>query len=173
MSEAIVTGYRKGSINPSVTLTNPGKNASAVALDASNNLYVAWYSLSAYTVEVDEYAPGSTSGTNLGLAIPAPSFPLYTMAFDRSGNLVVWYEFIDHSINYVATFPPGATKPSRIVKGGSLLDLASGIAFPRATDRIYLAAINVNEGDVLMYPSGLPVDVIGVSAAGVALSRGT
>jgi hypothetical protein len=169
-----VTEYPSGSTYPSLTITNVGQNAVAVALDASNNLYVAWYSFYTGGVEVDKYAPGTTTGTNLALDLPTPSFPVYSLAFDHRGNLVLWYEDLYHETKYLATFPPGATEPSVTVPGGSFLDIISGIAFPRSHRSIYVAAVNVNEGDELEYPRALPRDVIGLDfATGVALSPGT
>lgn len=172
--QGTVTEYPAGSTYPSLTITNSGQNAVATALDPSNNLYVAWYSFYTGGVEVDEYAPGSTSGTNLGLDLPAPSFPVYSLAFDHHGNLVLWYEDLYHQTKYLATFPPGATEPSTTVPGGSFLSIVTGIAFPKSHKSIYIAAVNVNEGDELTYPRGLPLDVIGLNfATGVALSPGT
>jgi len=169
-----VTEYAPGSTNPKSTITNPSMSAVAVALDASNNLYVAWYGLSSGAVAIYKYPPGSTSGTNIGLDLPVPSFPVYALAFDHAGNLLLWYETLDHATKYLATFAPGATEPSRTVAGGSLLDIVSGIAVPKSTGTLYLAALNVNEGSQLSYPKGLPLDVIGLNlAAGIALSPGT
>jgi sugar lactone lactonase YvrE len=169
-----ITEYKPRSTAPNLTITNPGESPVSVALDARNNLYVGWYSLSTESVEVDEYVPGSTTGTNLKLDLPAPSFPVYSIAFDHAGNLVLWYEDANHATKYLATFAPGSTKPSRTIPGGSFLDVVSGIAFPRSSKRVYVAAINVNEGDELAYPSGLPLDVIGLNHAwGVSLSPDT
>ena len=169
-----VTEYPAGNTYPSLTITNAGQNAVAAALDSANNLYVAWYSFYTGGVEVDKYAPGSTNGTNLGLDLPAPSFPVYALAFDHHGNLVLWYEDLYHQTKYLATFPPGATEPSATLPGGSFLDIVTGIAFPKSHKAIYVATPNVNEGDELMYPRGIPLDVIGLdAAAGVALSPGT
>lgn len=169
-----VTEYTAGSLNPSTTLTVSGQNAVAVALDASNNLYVSWYSQSSGAASVYKYAPGSSTGTNLGLNLPAGSFPIYGLAFDHSGNLVMWYESLDHSIGYLAAFAPGQTQPSITLQGGSFLDTVAGIAFPRDTHEIYLANINRNTGVRLTYPRGIPLDVFGnAQAAGVALSPGT
>jgi hypothetical protein len=169
-----VTEYPSGSTTPNLTITNPGQNAVAVALDKNNNLYVAWYSFNTGGVEVDKYAPGSTNGTNLGLDLPAPSFPVYSMDFDHHGNLALWYEDLYHASKYLATFPPGSTEPSHTVAGGSFLSNVSGIRFPHKANAIYVASVNVNEGDELTYPDGLPLDIIGLNhATGIALSPGT
>ena len=170
-NDGSVTEYPAGSVNPSTTLTLPGENAVSVALDASNNLYVAWFSLTTYASSVYKYAPGSSTGTNLGLDLPAGSFPTYGMAFDHSGNLVLWYESLDHSINYLAAFPPGAIEPTIKLQGGSFLNNVVGIAFPKTTaSETYLGSVNRNLGVRLTYPKGIPLDVIGAQATGVALS---
>jgi hypothetical protein len=79
----------------------------------------------------------------------------------------------DHSINYLAAFAPGAQEPAIKLKGGSFLDGVAGIAFPRSPAEIYLGVLNKNMGDKLLYPHGIPLDAIGASATGVALSPGT
>jgi hypothetical protein len=169
-----VTEYPAGSTYPNLTITNGSQNAVATVLDKANNLYVACYSFSTSGVEVDKYAPGSTNGTNLALDLPAPSYPVYSLAFDHHGNLVLWYEDLYQQTKYLATFPPGATEPSATLPGGSFLDIVTGIAFPKSRKAVYLASGNVNEGDELVYPRGTPLDVIGLdAAAGVAVSPGT
>jgi hypothetical protein len=77
-------------------------------------------------------------------------------------------------VKYLAVFPPGATEPQRPFQGGSLLSNVTGIAYPRSTKHVYVAAVNVNEGDELTYPRGTPLDIIGLDlASGIALSPGT
>ena len=169
-----VTEYPAGSTTPSLNFTNNGMYATAVALDASNNLYVAWFQFGTYVSEIDEYAPGSTVGTNLNLNLPTYSFPIYAMAFDHHGNLVLWNETLDHNTKYLMTFAPGATEPSHSLPGGSFLDIVTGIAFPRSKTQAFISAVNVNEGTLITYPKGLPLDVFGSSLPwGIALSPGT
>ena len=169
-----VTEYAPGSTTPKLTITNSGLFAFSVAIDKSNDLYVCWYNLSSTTESIYEYPPGSGSGTPLNLDLPSPSFPSYAMRVDHAGNLVVWYESYDHSVKYLATFPPGATEPSRKVLGGSLLTIVTGIAFPRAHNAVYLSTVNTNEGDKLSYPRLVPLDMIQLdNATGNALSPGT
>jgi hypothetical protein len=169
-----VTEYAPGSTTPKLTITNSGLFAFSVAIDKSNNLYVCWYNLSSTTESIYEYPPGSSSGTPLNLDLPAPAFPSYAMRIDHAGNLVLWYESYDHSVKYLATFPPGATEPSRKVLGGSLLTIVTGIAFPRAPGAVYLSTVNTNEGDKLSYPGLVPLDMILLgNATGNALSPGS
>jgi sugar lactone lactonase YvrE len=169
-----VTEYAPGSTMPKLTITNAGLYAFAVGIDKKNNLYVCWYDLSATREYIYEYAPGSSSGTPLNLDLPAPSFPAFSLAFDHAGNLVTWYESYDHSVKYLATFPPGATEPSRKEQGGSLLTIVSGITFPRMGGGVYLSSANTNEADKLVYGRLVPLDMILLDdATGNALSPGS
>jgi hypothetical protein len=168
-----VSEYPAGSTTPDRTLTNGGAFAISLALDASNNLYVGWWSYGTYAAQVLKYAPGSTNGTNLGLDLPPGSFPLYGLAIDHSGNLVLWYESLDHSIAYLAAFPPGATEPKYTIQGGSFMSNVFGIAFAKSGNP-YVVSPNKNLIVLWKYPKGIPLDVINLGAAsGVALSPGT
>ena len=87
-----ITVYPKGQTSPSLTIPY---FAEYLATDAHDNLYAAGSA-------VEEFAPGSTSGTNLGL----PPYP-GALEVDRSGNLIVLY---GSSVEY---FPAGQTTPSK------------------------------------------------------------
>jgi hypothetical protein len=73
-----VVAYARGGTNPSATysgLTFP----IAVALDASNNLYVT------YANGIEKFPSGSTHGTNLGISLPIAS----GISIDVQGDVVV------------------------------------------------------------------------------------
>jgi hypothetical protein len=168
-----VTEYAAGSTSPERTLTLSGYVATSLALDASGNLYVGWFGFSAFNVIVEEYAPGATTGTNLNLDLPSNSFPAYGLVVDPKGNLDVWYESLDHTVKYLAAFPPGATEPAFTIQGGSFLTNVFGMTFSRKGNA-YFATPNDNAVVDLRYPKGIPLDYIAVDAAsGIALSPGS
>jgi hypothetical protein len=170
-----VTEYPSGSTVPSQTLTLPGMAAVNVALDAPGNLYVSWYSLTSAYIQIEKYAPRSSTGTNLRLDLPAGSFPAYALAFDRDGNLALAYEPLTHAEpKYLGIFPPGATEPVRKIDESSLLDIVDGIAFPRDGDRFYVASTNCQLLMQLDYRRLMVRSVASVGGAtGLALSPGT
>lgn len=170
-----IAEYPSGSTTPNRTLTLAGEYAFAAALDASNNLYVSWFSLSSFAVEIYKYAPGSSTGTNLGLDLPSYVFPVFDLAFDHSGNLVLAVESLDHNPpKAIEMFPPGATEPSRTIDEGGLVDVVEGIAFPKNPRIFYVASANDHDWMKLTYRKGIPRDVVNVGVpAGLALSPGT
>ncbi|MEO6990351.1 MAG: hypothetical protein ABI346_00855 [Candidatus Baltobacteraceae bacterium] len=170
-----VTEYPPGSTIPSLTLTLPGLSAVNVALDGANDLYVSWFAKATSTIQVEKYAPGSSSGTNLRLDLPPGSFPAYAIAFDHAGNLVLPYENLSHGApKYIGVFPPGSTEPSLRIRDGSLLDVVAGIAFPRDSRLFYVAS----EGDQIWMRLTYPiVEIRSITSVGIprglALSPGT
>lgn len=168
-----VTEYPAGSTSPSATIAQAGMYAFAVGLDASNNLYVSWFDLSSFGIQIYKYAPGSTQGTNLNLNLPEYVYPVFGIAFDHAGDLVIAVESLDHNPpKYIEIFPPGATQPKKKINEGDLVDVVEGIAFPLKTSRLfYVASANYNDWMKLTYPRGLPRDVVDVTGpAGLALS---
>ena len=103
-----ITVYPKGQTSPSLTIPTPASPES-LATDAKDNLYAS------VGDEVEEFAPGSTSGVNLGL----PGYP-GALEVDRSGNLIVNY---GSAIDY---FPAGQTEPSKEIEvtAGSPFELS-------------------------------------------------
>ena len=144
-----------------------------LSFDSSGNLYVGWFGFSAFNVIIEEYAPGATTGTNLNLDLPSNSFPAYGLVVDPKGNLDVWYESLDHTVKYLAAFPPGTTEPGFTIQGGSFLTNVFGMTFSRKGNA-YFATPNDNAVVDLRYPKGVPLDYIAVDAAsGIALSPGS
>lgn len=86
-----ITVYPKGQTSPSLTIPY---SAEYLATDAQDNLYAAG-------TAVEEFAPGSTSGKDLGL----PHYP-GPLEVDKAGNLIVLY---GSTVEY---FPAGQTSPS-------------------------------------------------------------
>ncbi|HEX3368539.1 MAG TPA: hypothetical protein VHS56_03105, partial [Candidatus Cybelea sp.] len=87
-----ITVYPKGKTSPSLTIP---QFAEYLATDSQDNLYAAGSG-------VEEFAPGSTSGTDLGL----PPYP-GALEVDKEGNLIVLY---GAEIEY---FPKGTTQASK------------------------------------------------------------
>ena len=169
-----ISEYPSGSMTPNATILLANEYAFAVALDSSNALYVSWFSLSSFGVEIYKYpTEGSTNGANLNLDLPTYAFPAYALAFDHSGNLVVPYERLDHKPpKYLAIFPPGATEPKKKINMGGLMDVVMGLAFPTSGSKLfYVSTSNDHEWVQLTYPKAIPRDVVNVgSPAGLALS---
>jgi hypothetical protein len=174
-----VSVYPPGSTNPSLTLTLDQYYAVGVATDSANNLYVLWFQLSSYTAAVYKYAPGSSSGTNLQLALPIGMFPGNQIAFDGSGNLVLTYEDAKPQFRqHIVAFPPGTKRPIRKVDLGSLGNYGTGFAFSQSSDFLYIALANANVWVRLTYPKDpqaevLPRDLVNIQGNGLALSPGT
>jgi hypothetical protein len=103
-----ITVYPKGQTSPSLTIPTPG-SAESLATDAKDNLYASVGN------EVEEFAPGSSTGVNLGL----PAYP-GALEVDHSGNLIVNY---GGAIDY---FPAGQTEPSKEIEvtAGSPFELS-------------------------------------------------
>ena len=89
-----ITVYPKGETSPSLTI--PATSPEYLATDSQDNLYAS------EGPGIIEYAPGSSTGTNLGL----PSYP-GAVEVDKQGNLIVLY---GAEIEY---FPKGSTQPSK------------------------------------------------------------
>ena len=98
-----VVEFPKNSTRSKRTITV--EHPQGVAVDASGNLFVSYNGAS--SGQVNEYAPGSTTGTNLGIVLLFAGGD----AEDSAGNLLV----DDQSAPAVDVFPPGATTPSRTI----------------------------------------------------------
>lgn len=96
-----------GASTPSLSITRGVFKPSALAFDASRNLYVA--NVNANTVTV--YAPGATSPLRtISSGVKRPS----ALAFDARGNLYV----ANHRANTVTVYAPGSGAPLRTISDG-------------------------------------------------------
>ncbi len=102
---ASIAMYAPGSQSPKVTITRVAR-PSMLALDASENLYVANHGF------VSEYGP-QLGGLIRSITIRAP----LSFAFDASDNLYVGNNSGRDQSN-VEVFAPGATKPFETIKNG-------------------------------------------------------
>jgi hypothetical protein len=141
-----------------------------VALDPQNDLYVS-YDTGAHGAgpgQVNEYAPGSTKGTSLGLPIVWAAGD----AVDGASDVVVADQG-SGSNAAVYVFPPGSTKPSHTINQG--MQDPFQIALDRPFKHLYVADPSVNALLVYDFPAGTLVNTItnGLSSVyGVAIAPG-
>jgi hypothetical protein len=157
-----VVVFPQGSNTPSLTITGVYYPI-GVALDAGNNLYVTYETSGFLEGQINEYAPGTTTGTNLGITIGFAGM----ITIDSSGDIVT----TDQKADDVAVYPPGATQPSATF-GNSLDPVA--IALSHDERSVYVGDSIASAVYVYHYPSGKRMDTIsdGVDqAVGVALSK--
>jgi len=156
------TEYPPGSTTASNVCALPG-NGEGVALDASNNLYVAFNSAQTGTGQIETFAPGAgcTPTSNLGINVGFAG----GVTFDASGNLLFEDQFVG-----VEVYPPGATSPSQTIGGFS--DPFS-MAFGVLQRRLYVGDAGNNAVYNVAYPAGTVAATIpgdsGGSFLGVAL----
>ena len=125
-----------------------------VALDPQNDLYVS-YDTGAHGAgpgQVNEYAPGSTKGTSLGLPIVWAAGD----AVDGASDVVVADQ--GSGSNAAATLPPGSTKPSHTINQG--MQDPFQIALDRPFKHLYVADASANALLVYDYPAGTLVNTI-------------
>ena len=133
-----ISEYMRGSSIPTRTipLSSTGGSPMAMTFDHLGNLYV---SLSAdgfgtFTA-VYEFAPGQTTGSNIGLLGLHHSRGL---AFDRQKALVVADDPLSFTNGYVDIFPSGKTQYwKRIAVGGQPFE----IAFGHGKSQLYVANV--------------------------------
>jgi hypothetical protein len=141
-----VVEYRKGSTRSLRTIAV--KDPQGVALDAHDNLYVSYDDSTGG--QVNEYAPGSTMGTNLGISLQFAGGD----ATDGRNDLLA----ADQSAPAVFVYPPGSNTPSQTINQG--LEDPFRIAINRAFKKLYVADPEANALFVYDYPSGTLVNTI-------------
>ena len=138
---ASITEYAAGQSTPSLTVGLQYNPAEWLAIDASDNLYA-----STLDGTVVEFAPGSTSGTNLNLQIGYAG----ALEVDRSGNIVV----VDEDASAIDFFPAGQTKPSKTI---SLYpDYPFALSLSKDEKKLYVTVSAGSKFSVqeLRYPGG-------------------
>jgi len=110
-----VVEYQAGSTNASNVLQTAGSEVDGMDFDQQGNLYVAYRGGSGLG-SVEEFAPNSTQGQILGMALNQPQ----GLIVDSSSNIVV--ATTASNTDDVEVFPPGATSPKVTLKlpGGSV-----------------------------------------------------
>src|SRR5580704_15611418 len=146
-----VTEYAPGSMTPEFTYSGGGLGAPAdVAIDKAGNAYVTTYTSSFSSGEILEYAPGTTTGTNLGIVTKEPG----GITIDKAGDIVT----ADQGLPGVLVFPPGKTQPSKTFAQNTLDP--DPVRFAKAEHQVYVGDAVGNSVYVYDYPSGTLVDTI-------------
>ncbi|MEO6990255.1 MAG: hypothetical protein ABI346_09150 [Candidatus Baltobacteraceae bacterium] len=157
-----IVEYPKGSTNPSLTITDANfQVVESVGLDASNNLYVTYMNPNE-TGQINEYAPGQSSGKNLNISLGFAG----GITLDSAKNLLV----TDQSLPAIEVFPPGQTNPSKTF---GTTNATVALAFNHPGKKLFAADVSANQIDVYTYPAATLYTTFttGVEAPmGVALS---
>ncbi len=140
-----VTVYPKGETSPSLTI--PISTAPEyLATDSSDNLYVST------GLGVWEFAPGSTSGTELDLSIGSPG----AIEVDKSGDIIL---VDDSSALSIDVFPPGQSSPSKVIPDTGEDPFA--LSLSKSEKKLYISADNTANGaftvQQLDYPNGTTI----------------
>jgi sugar lactone lactonase YvrE len=121
-----------------------------VAIDSVGNAYVTTYTSSFQSGEILEYAPGSTTGVNLGIVTKEPG----GITIDKAGDIVT----ADQGLPGVLVFPPGKTSPSETFARNTIDP--DPVRFARTEHQVYVGDSVGNAVYVYKYPSGTLVDTI-------------
>lgn len=144
-SAGAVVEYRVGSTSAYQVLQTPGQEVDGMDFDTQGNLYVAYRdSRTSPTSSVEEFAPGSTQGTVLGMTLNQPQ----GLIVDSRGNIVVAESGGPDSL---VVFPPGSTSPKvtvRLPSGGD----PTQITLRKNEHRIYVTSFT----DGAVYDIGYP-----------------
>jgi DNA-binding beta-propeller fold protein YncE len=106
-----------------------------------------------------KFSPNLSRGTDLGISLSFPG----RLAIDPAGNIIA----CDQGAPAVDVFPPGATKPSKIIKG--LID-PFAVAFDRSVQHLYVADGGDKNVYVYSYPGLKLVNVIARTTGALGLS---
>ncbi|MBV8531553.1 MAG: hypothetical protein JO104_09565 [Candidatus Eremiobacteraeota bacterium] len=123
-----VAEYPLGATTPSLTLAING-GAYGMATDNQNNLYVSYLSNSDGVSHVEEFAPGATTGNDLGFTVSFAG----ELKLDKHNDIIIG----DRNNDVIDIFPPGATTPSRTI--------------PTAGRPVYFC---LNRTETMLYVSG-------------------
>jgi hypothetical protein len=165
-----VIEYSRGSNTPTLVAklppTNGKQDPEGLALDAGNNLYVAYNDnyIAHGTLygRVQKFKPGATTGTDLGIRVQTVG----GIAFDKLGNMIL----TDQVAPAVLVFPPGSSTPSKTVNLG--FSDPFGVAFNKAQTHLYLTDGFGNAIYEIAYPQWTALNKISVTNQpwGVAVS---
>ena len=176
VSAAGVTEYENGNLTPTRTLTDfSGGAPTGVTTDAKNNLLVTY--VAPTFADVRMYAPGSSTGTNLGLQgltyprgialdaagnyvvsegpIPPPPPPpppppmIHRQHFLGNAQTGLVRKSVGPNINgwFIYVFAPGQTAPSRTI---STTYFTGALAFDAPVQKLYNNALGF-DGTVHVY----------------------
>ncbi len=141
-----VAEYAVGTTSPSLTLAING-GAYGMATDRRNNLYVSYLSNSDGVSHVEKFAPGATTGTDLGFTVSFAG----ELKLDKQNDIIIG----DRNNNVIDIFPPGATTPSRTL---AIAGKPVYFCLNQAETLLYVSALN--QVQIFNYQSGAPVGSI-------------
>jgi hypothetical protein len=134
-----ITVYPKGQTSPSLTI-NVASSPEYLATDSNDNLYAQ------VGTEVEEFAPGSSTGKNLNLNVGSPG----ALEVDKSGNIIV----LDDSSDTIDYIPAGQTNPSKKI---SVTGFPFGLALSKDNKTLYVS-VETSAGPFVVqdipYPNG-------------------
>jgi hypothetical protein len=154
--DGAVFAYKADVKQASLVIKMPsGQTAFAVALDAQNNLYIAYGGpLFGDPGHIEKCAPASADCTDLGITVGTSGTSL---ALDAKGNLIT----CDQLASTINVYPPGSTTPRVISQG---LVGCPFFALNQTQDLLYVAnqphSGNNRGVSVFDYASGSPVKTI-------------
>jgi DNA-binding beta-propeller fold protein YncE len=104
-----VVEYLAGSTSVHQVLQTPGVEADGMAFDRHGNLYVAYRTCPSGSGSIEKFAPGSTQGHVIGMALSDPQ----GVIVDSHGNVVVDETgTANNRLDRIDVFPPGSKTPS-------------------------------------------------------------
>lgn len=161
-----VVEYQSGSTSPHLVLQTPGTEADGMDFDQQGNLYVA-YRTSDGAGSIEEFAPGSTQGTVLGMSLNQPQGVLV----DSKGNIVV---VETGAASRIDVFPPGQQTPSVEVP---IANTPNQLAIRQTEPRLFIAAeggavYGIRYHFLRKHPRAYVKEELGSLIQGVALSNG-
>ncbi|MBV9233076.1 MAG: hypothetical protein JO030_03455 [Candidatus Eremiobacteraeota bacterium] len=117
--------YPPGKLKPNFTIPLTG-GAVGLAVDADNNVYVTEYGS---TGRILKFKPHSKKGKDLGISLGFAG----RLILDKKGDIIV----CDQGAGAVDVFPPGATQPSKQIKGPFVDPF--GLALNEREKRLFVA----------------------------------
>jgi sugar lactone lactonase YvrE len=140
-----VIEYPSGSTSASEVLQTAGHEADGMDFDLQGNLYVAYRNAS-YGIDssIEEFAPGSTQGTILGMSLNQPQ----AVVVDNKANILA---VETGGTNRVDFFPPGATSPKFTVDLPPPGD-PTQLAMPEKEAELFVSSWTTGDIYVTHYP---------------------
>lgn len=153
-----VLEYPPGQLKPNFTIPLSG-GAVGLAVDAKSNVYVTEYGS---TGRIFKFKPHSKQGKDLGISLGFAG----RLILDKSGDIIVCDQ--GGSPSAVDVFPPGATKPSKQIKGPFTDPFA--LALDKGERRLFVADGAGDSVYVYSYPKLRPIATISRSATSYGLA---
>lgn len=150
LSPGSLTVFPQQSNTPKLHVTNGLTFPIDVALDPKSNVYVTTYNSGFTAGEIMEFAPGTSSGTSLGISTKEPG----GITLDKSGDIVT----ADQGLPGVLVFPPGKTNPSKTFAQNTIDP--DPVRLTRNEKQAFVGDAIGNAVYVYDYPSGTLVDTI-------------